>query len=565
MKFFYFKILVIAAIITIFACTADYDTFGKSDYRVFNDIAFVEQDGSPAIYTNEHRVEVTMIAPTDSIETWDSATIENIGVSSMATLHLVDGKFEEFPSDSAALDSLAEEISYSKANLRKGDKIRIPASHCVYLMVVSESGKPALWQITFTIPGVEPASSSSIKSSSSVNDTENAKSSSSAENSETVKSSSSTQEISKENSSSSASEVREESSSSEEIINTDPECDADAAAPQIISMQVAGVKALIDNEAKTISVNELPFRINLNELEITSLELSNGASIENFEQGAKYDLEFGKKLTVKSNSCKVSNYSLNVGYQLPGSDFNTWNSDDSQPDSIWANANTVFTTTKKYTKGSMIGAEIKTGEVLSKIASGSLYTAEFNPKKVATLAMASSSKWPDGNELIDFGKKFAARPTYVEFKLSYNGAGDSCDAYVLLENRTGDKNVNRSSSDKNTLVASAWYRSTKGDNTGRHNPDVVSVSEADANGMRTIKLKFKYGTPLDGSAIEKSSTFEMSLKSTDSKAIKNGLVQGSGSERVTHIRVVLASSADGNHYNGKKDATLIVDEMRLIY
>lgn len=563
--------------IAIFACTADYDTFGKSDYRVFNDIAFIEQDGSPAIYTNEHRVEVTMIAPADSIETWDSATIENIGVSSMATLHLVDGKFEEFPSDSIALDSLAAEISYSKDNLHKGDKIRIPASHCVYLMVVSESGKPALWQIIFTIPGVEPASSSSIKSSSSANDTESAQSSSSANNtdsaqssssaksSETVKSSSSTQESSKENSSSSASEVREESSSSEEIINTDPECDANANAPQIISMQVAGVKALIDNEAKTISVNELPFRANLNELEITSLELSNGASIENFEQGAKYDLEFGKELTVKSNSCKVSNYSLNVGYQLPGSDFNTWNSNDPQPDSIWANANTVLTTTKKYTKGSMIGAEIKTGEVLSKIASGSLYSAEFNPKEVGTLAMASSSKWPDGNELIDFGKKFAARPTYVEFKLSYNGAGDSCDAYVLLENRTGDKNVNRSSSDKNTLVASAWYRSTKGDNTGRHNPDVVSVSEADANGMRTIRLKFKYGTPLEGSAIEKSSTFEMSLKSTDSKAIKNGLVQGSGSEHVTHIRVVLASSADGNHYKGKKDATLIVDEMRLIY
>jgi hypothetical protein len=179
--------------------------------------------------------------------------------------------------------------------------------------------------------------------------------------------------------------------------------------------------------------------------------------------------------------------------------------------------------------------------------------------------MASSSTWPDGNELLDFGKPFAARPEYMEIKISYSGSGDSCDAYILLENRTGDKNVNRTSSDVNKLVASAWYRSTTGNNTGRSNPDVVSVSEPDANGMRTIRLKLKYGTPLSGSPIENSATFETNLKSSNKSAVKNGLVQGTGEEPVTHIRVVFASSADGNHYKGKKGATLIVDEMRLIY
>jgi hypothetical protein len=115
------------------------------------------------------------------------------------------------------------------------------------------------------------------------------------------------------------------------------------------------------------------------------------------------------------------------------------------------------------------------------------------------------------------------------------------------------------------LVASAWYRSTTGNNTGRSNPDVVSVSEPDANGMRTIRLKLKYGTPLSGSPIEKSSTFNTTLRSSNKSAVNNGLIQGTGDEPVTHIRVVFASSADGNHYNGKKGATLIVDEMRLIY
>ena len=224
-----------------------------------------------------------------------------------------------------------------------------------------------------------------------------------------------------------------------------------------------------------------------------------------------------------------------------------------------------MTTTEKKTSGSMIGAMIKTGSALTKIASGSLYTADFNPNGVGTLSMASSSTWPDGNELLDFGKPFAARPEYMEVKFSYEGKGDSCDIYILLENRTGDKNVNRKSTDVNTLVASAWFRSTKADNSDRENPDVVSVSEPDENGMRTLRLKLKYGEPLEGSPIENSSTFDTKLKSSNKSAINNGLVQGTGEEPVTHIRVVFASSADGNHYKGVSGATLIVDDLKLIY
>ena len=117
----------------------------------------------------------------------------------------------------------------------------------------------------------------------------------------------------------------------------------------------------------------------------------------------------------------------------------------------------------------------------------------------------------------------------------------------------------------NTLVASAWYRSTTDDNTGRENPDVVYVSDKDANGMRTIRLKFAYGAPLEGSPIEKSSTFATSLRSSQKSAIDNSLVKGDGTDAVTHIRIVMASSAAGNFYEGIDGALLIVDEMRLIY
>ena len=55
------------------------------------------------------------------------------------------------------------------------------------------------------------------------------------------------------------------------------------------------------------------------------------------------------------------------------------------------------------------------------------------------------------------------------------------------------------------------------------------------------------------------------MQSSNKSAVNNGLIQGTGEEPVTHIRVVFASSADGNHYVGTKNATLIVDEMRLIY
>jgi len=915
-----FLAFVLFALLALVACTADYDTFGTSPYKVLKGISFEEQDGDASIYPDEHVIKITTVEPKDSASTWDSLTIESIELSHLASLHLVDGKFKSFPSDSAALDSLAKDVSYVSKKLRAGDKIRIPKSLQVYVMVVAENGDPSIWQLNFTIPGVEAASSSSeggddsgdedgdessssgeaesssgeMQSSSSAvivlngnnsfqisfkNQVENYESGDSIyvtfsrgtdlamvevdtaiyhrkskidvdpksiddwsdpqkfvvtaendssrtwwviaqtflsaknelklnfenkfgepvlsgdtlyvklKNGETVEKAKLTsyevsdgakanpkpdtvsswsngkkitvtaengkektytvcfniaaadEKLSSENELVSiaavgqvkdptmdatektlvlhlssqeamasvdvAVEVSEfatysfgvsatdwrqaqtltivaqdssvavwnvsadyplssdaeivsfsvdgiavdkepsidvkkrvisfdvpfgtdlsnvgfDATYSDKAVKTAPAEDeldltsgsakisveaedgtvvewtvsvtvgpepepetssasesssasedasgssTQTAAPRILSMKIAGNAAVVDSIKENgkwvywVHYDNLEFLSDLSKLKVSDIKLSEGASISGISDGSAYDLGMGVKVSV-SNSSESQDYVIHAGYQLPGSDFNTWSSNDVSPDSIWGNANTVLTTTKKYSANGVVGAEIKTGSAVGKIASGSLYTAVFNPKGVGTLAMASSSTWPDGNELLDFGKKFNARPAYMDVTFSYNGSGDSCDVYIVLENRTGDMNRNRSSTDVNKLVASAWYRSTTGDNSGGNNPDVVSVSEANNAGMRTIRLKLKYGTPLDGSPIKNSSVFNTTLASKDSKAINNGVIQGAGDESVTHVRIVFASSADGNHYNGKSGATLVVDEMRLIY
>jgi hypothetical protein len=545
----------LALMMLLGACTADYDTFDTSDYRELKEIVVAEQDGSPAIYSEQHRIEFDLVEVPDSLDTWESVTLEELDLSHFATLHLVDGDIDDFPTDSAGLDSLANKVKYSKNAIEQGETLQIPSSHVLYVVVVSESGKKSVWQLTFNIPNVEPESGSESSSSS-------AKSSSSAESksSSSEKSDKSSSSESKETSSSSQKSADSSAATSSSSETDEP---GTAEAPKILSLSIAGNVAIIDEESKSIHVDDLAFRTDLTALELSAMELSEGASA-NVTVGESYD--FGAGIQVKvTNEDESVTYSVKAGYQLPGENFNSWNKNDVTPDSIWGNANTILTTTEKKTSGSMIGAMIKTGSALTKIASGSLYTADFNPNGVGTLSMASSSTWPDGNELLDFGKPFAARPEYMEVKFSYEGKGDSCDIYILLENRTGNKNVNRKSTDVNTLVASAWFRSTKADNSGRENPDVVSVSEPDENGMRTLRLKLKYGEPLEGSPIENSSTFDTKLKSSNKAAINNGLVQGTGEEPVTHIRVVFASSADGNHYKGVSGATLIVDDLKLIY
>ena len=112
-------------------------------------------------------------------------------------------------------------------------------------------------------------------------------------------------------------------------------------------------------------------------------------------------------------------------------------------------------------------------------------------------------------------------------------------------------------------MASAWYRSTTDHDSSL--PDLESISEPDADGFRVIRLRLKYGEPLPNSPIFRSATFATKLEKSD--GIFNAVTKGDvyADYDVTHIRVVMASSADGNHYNGSSGSALDVDGVRLVY
>lgn len=781
------KILALFSCVFLFlaACTADYNTFDASDYCTLSELHFEEEASNPSVYQAEHKIIVTLEELPDSMETWDSVTVSDIDISSMASLYLVESKFSEFPTDSLELDSLAEKVAYSEEPITENSKIRIPASQLVYVLVVSESGKSAIWQLKFEIPGVEPSVSSSSGSdeeSSSSTAEENSdvsldlnftgaldvqisgdsilvqfpqgtdlssldlESADLAEgasvspdpssikdwttpqeitvtaedgtektwvvvvsavlnsatdfqiafekqfkinrsgdtiylklqNGETIENAivdswsisegatispdpdsveswkaQQTFEVVAENGTKkswvldlSIAEAGETVSSDKELLSISAEgelseatIDASAktivlhlpnaaalasvnislsisetashnlvvegldlrtsktfqitaedmssvewtisadfpnVAPKIESISIGSgkVAGVIDEEKGTIFFN-MDFNTDkdLRSLAVSALTLSEGAETSDIKVSSSYN--FSKKLsvTVSNASGDSKTYSLQAGYQYPGSNFNSWISDafgNKNDVDGWDNGNNdAISKTKTLTVNEneeIVKMESVDAKILSigRFASGNMLVAYFNPKKVSTLKL---TQYDDGNELIDFGRPFYARPAYVEFDVKYAGDGDSCDLYVLLEHRsrTTDegKNQYRTSSDVNTLVASAWYRATTVESTD--DPDVVSITDAARSGYKTIRLKFKYGEPDAASPIYNSSVFSTSL--LHSEGIDNHLVSTNKPEDfdVTHIRVVMASSAQGQLYKGTVGATLWCDEMRLIY
>ena len=556
--------LMVSVSMVLFGCSADYDTFGTSDYNKFNDIAFEEQDGKASVYADEHKIMVTLAEVPDSLDTWDSVTIASLDISSMATFHLVTSKFKEFPSDSAAIDSLAQEVSYANDRLREGDKIRIPSSGIVYLVVVSESGNPSIWQVVVDIP--EPKSSSSKKESG--NKDEKSSSSSAKDSDKSSSSKKDSGDNDEKSSSSSAKESGKDSSSSTEEPESSSSEEVSPDAPKLLKIQVGegNVEGEIDQESGKVFLDmDYGTDLDLRDLEVRSLEVSDGASID-IEEGESYDFTRGYKVTLTSDGGERT-YTITAGYQYPNSNFNSWVKDDfgNMNDIVgWDNGNNSYAKqlTSSVENGSVIKMESQTAVV--KFASGNMLIAYFNPNNVGALGMAG---YEDGNELIDFGRPFYGRPKYVEFDIKYTGKGDSCDLYVILEHRSRTsnegKNVDRKSTDVNTMVASAWYRATTDDS--EDDPDVVSITKAKRDGYKTIRLAFKYGEPDEASPIYNSSVFSKNLKHKD--GIDNHLDKTDSPDDfdVTHIRAVMASSALGNLYKGSVGATLWVDEMRLIY
>lgn len=341
-----------------------------------------------------------------------------------------------------------------------------------------------------------------------------------------------------------------------------------------IAVGAGKVKGSIDQETGTVFFNmDYGTDLDLRSLKVQSVDVSEGATISEIKVGTVYNFSKAMTLTVANAQGDKKTYTLQAGYQYPGSDFNTWVNDDfgNQNDiEGWDNGNNdAISATKTLTvneEKQVIKMESKDAKILGigRFASGNMLVAYFNPKAVSTLKMTG---YDDGNELIDFGRPFYGRPKYVEFDVKYEGKGDSCDLYVVLENRSRTtnegKNQYRASSDVNTMVASAWYRATTVES--KDDPDVVSITDAFREGYKTIRLAFKYGIPDEASPIYNSSLFSKALK--NSAGIDNHVEKTDSPDDfdVTHIRVVMASSALGNLYEGTVGATLWADEMRLIY
>ena len=348
--------------------------------------------------------------------------------------------------------------------------------------------------------------------------------------------------------------------------------DNEVVAPRLLSMKIAGNTAVIDSADEGgmrvfhVHYDNVTFLTDLKEIVVSDIELTEGATVSGISEGNAFDLSRGLSVSV-SNGEETAEYVVQAGYQYPGSDFNHWVKDSfGNMNAIdgWDNGNNSYAKTLTVSDEGQSVIKMESQTAVVKFASGNMLVAYFNPKDISPLSMAT---YGDGNELIDFGRPFRARPRFVEFDAKYQGKGDSCDMYVMLEHRSRTsnegKNQYRTKSDVNTLIASAWYRATTV--TSMDDPDVVSITDAKRSGYKTIRLAFKYGVPLTGSPIYSSSVFNKNLKK--SEGIDNHLVQTEFPDdfEVTHIRVVMASSALGNLYKGAVGATLWVDEMRLIY
>ncbi|ASZ11139.1 PCMD domain-containing protein [Chitinophaga pendula] len=165
-------------------------------------------------------------------------------------------------------------------------------------------------------------------------------------------------------------------------------------------------------------------------------------------------------------------------------------------------------------------------------AAGSLFTGYLDASSIVNAAPV-------------FGIPFRATPDSFRVRYSYapgapvmDGKGktvaglkDSCDIYVLLENRVynpGDTVVKR--------LGTAWFRSG----------DV----QAD---WKTLQLPIRYGQLPAG---------------TPAYMLPQGRNERWGDpakDKVTHVTVVFTSSARGNDYIGAWGSQLIVDDFQLLY
>lgn len=210
--------------------------------------------------------------------------------------------------------------------------------------------------------------------------------------------------------------------------------------------------------------------------------------------------------------------------------------------SIWATANDGVTTTGNSNYNTT-----------PELVSGTDYLAKLETKDLGPLAQVTGQRIgaatlftgkfvlniTDPPASAQFGIPFTARPASFTASLNYfagtpykNGNNqtlnktDSADVYVLLENRNDPTAIKR--------VATGWLR----------------MGASAGTSLEAITVNMIYG-PLPETA-------------PDYQKPINNLYAGSG-DKVTHITVVFASSAQGILYEGGIGSTLKVNNFRLNY
>lgn len=219
-------------------------------------------------------------------------------------------------------------------------------------------------------------------------------------------------------------------------------------------------------------------------------------------------------------------------YKQPGKDAST----------IWASANdgvtttgaNNFNTTPVLISGTDFAAQLVTKDLgliaqitRQRMGAATLFTGKF-VLNIANPALSAQ-----------FGIPFQARPSAFSIEYNYKGGSpykdganqvinkvDSADLYVLLENRSDPNAIKR--------IATGWLRAGNSDNGSYKQATVTLI----------------YGRlPADIPAYQKP---------------QNGLY-GTSTDAVTHISVVFSSSANGIHYEGGVNSTLLLNNFSLEY
>ncbi|MCX2453738.1 PCMD domain-containing protein [Pedobacter sp. PLR] len=314
----------------------------------------------------------------------------------------------------------------------------------------------------------------------------------------------------------------------------------------------------VSNETGTTSINQdsLIIRLNvdakadLTKLFADSVQLSTYAQLspgvrvpQDFSKPVRYTViaEDGSQavytvlVTKQSANPQLSNSNFNdwytpngKNYKQPGLDANTeWATGNDGVVSL-SSANTTPVeiapgdlAAKMVTKDLGVLAQL-TGQ---RMGAGTLFTGTFkldlaNPLNSAKFGIAYTSR----------PKSFTVSYKYAPGTVYKNGSGqvlnrpDSCDIYLLLENRNGQV-VKR--------AATAWFRS----------PDTV-------NDLTKITIPLVYGTLPAGSP-----GYQLPA---------NGLF-ADANEAITHLSIIFSSSASGAKYEGGVNSTLEVDNLVLNY